>query len=85
MSPFINAQQYISVQTLKEKYVTLYIVQGIEEDQVKTKLKRIDEVQELKWIDVNEFMQEALKFGMQNPNLSVLQQNFNQSKEKAVW
>lgn len=52
---------------------------------MKTKLKRIDEVQELKWIDVNEFMQEALKFGMQNPNLSVLQQNFNQSKEKAVW
>jgi len=38
---------------------------------VKTKLNRIDEVQELKWIPISEFLQEALKFGMQNPNLSV--------------
>ena len=71
VAPYINAQQYISVQTLKEKYVTLYIIQ-IDETNVKTKLKRIDEVQELKWIPLTEFMQEALKFGMQNPNLSAI-------------
>jgi mRNA-decapping enzyme subunit 2 len=55
VSTHINASQFISVQTLKEKYVTLYIIQ-IDETNVQTKLKKIDEVQELKWIPVSEFM-----------------------------
>lgn len=31
VEPYINENQFISVQTLKEKYVKLYIIQGIEE------------------------------------------------------
>ena len=39
-------------------------------------------MQELKWIPVSEFMQEALKFGMQNPNLSALTAA---AGDKAIW
>ena len=50
---------------------------------MQTKLNRIDEVQELKWIPLSEFLQEALKFGMQNPNLSVQQARIQ--GEKQTW
>lgn len=55
---------------MKGKWVKLYLVTGINEADVDTKLKNIDEVQEVKWIPVAEFLGEALKFGMANPHIS---------------
>jgi len=60
------------MQTLRTKWVTLYLVKGVQESSVK-RLKKVDEVQEVKWIPVSEFLRETLKFGMQNPNQSQIQ------------
>jgi hypothetical protein len=57
------------MQTLRTKWVKLYLVKGVKEESVK-RLKKISEVQEAKWIPVSEFLRETLKFGMANPNQS---------------
>ena len=44
VSGHINPERYIKVQTLKNKWIKLYLVMGINESQVNTKLKNIDEV-----------------------------------------
>lgn len=63
VSSFIRADQYISVQTMKEKTVKLFIV-VMDEQLFSTKLKRVYEVQAAEWIRLDRFLGEALKFGM---------------------
>ena len=72
----------MKVETIKHRMVTLFMVEGIDKEAVKSKPSLSEEDHELQWIPVAEYMQETLK---QNTIDSVLSNNSNSTKYCAYY
>lgn len=70
VSGYIRRDRFIQMQTIKGKWVKLFII-TIDEDLVNMRLKSTNEVQAIKWISVIKYLSESLKFGMRHPNQSM--------------
>ena len=57
----INVEQFVKVETIKHRMVTLFFVEGIDTDSVRKKILQNEEDHDLKWIPVSEYIQETLK------------------------
>ena len=57
----INVDQWVKVETIKHRMVTLFFVEGIETDSVRQKYISQEEEHDLHWIPVSEYIQETLK------------------------
>jgi len=57
----INVDQFVKVETIKHRMVTLFFVDGIDVDSVRAKPVLSEEDHDLKWIPVSEYIQETLK------------------------
>jgi hypothetical protein len=49
------------METIKNRIVTLFYVEGIDESAVRQKPISREEVQELKWIPIHEYIQETMR------------------------
>ena len=78
----INVDQFVKVETIRNRMVSLFFVEGIETDSVRKKILINEEDHDLKWIPVSEYIQETLK---QNTIESVLQSNTNNPKYCAYY
>lgn len=78
----INVNQFVKVETIKHRMVTLYFVEDIEEDSVRAKPVLSEEDHDLQWIPVSEYIKETLK---QNTVDSVLSNNSNAAKYCAYY
>ena len=78
----INVDQFVKVETIKYRMVTLFFVEGIDTDSVRAKPVLSEEDHDLKWIPVSEYIAETLK---QNTIDSVLSNNANSVKYCAYY
>jgi len=57
----INASQFVRVETISKRMVTLFFVEGIDEKAVQKTPNSQIEVNERSWIPVQDYIQETLK------------------------
>lgn len=78
----INVDQFVKVETIKHRMVTLFFVEGIDEQAVRAKPILSEEKHDLKWIPVSEYIRETLK---QNTVDSVLSNSAHTAKYCAYY
>ena len=52
----INVDQFVKVETIRNRMVSLFFVEGIETDSVRKKILINEEDHDLKWIPVSEYI-----------------------------
>ncbi|CDW76379.1 mrna-decapping enzyme 2 [Stylonychia lemnae] len=63
--PYIDENQFIKIETIKNKFVTLYLIQNIDEHNSNIKPIRSAEVQKVEWIDTKFYLQQSLISGIE--------------------
>lgn len=63
--PYLDENQFIKMETIRNKVVTLYIVKDLDEATTKFKLKGTAEVQKIEWIDTKFYLQQTLVSGIE--------------------
>lgn len=61
ITPFIRKDRFIQIQTMKDKWVKLFLV-VLDEELIQGKLKNTVEVQDFRWISVKDYLVETLNF-----------------------
>ena len=63
--PYIDENQFIKIETIKNKFVTLFMVKDIDEETSNIKPVRSAEIKGVEWIDTRFYLQQSLLSGIE--------------------
>eukprot|EP00347_Sterkiella_histriomuscorum_P013761 403363471 len=67
--PYIEEDQFIKIETIKNKFVTLYLVKDIDTKNYNVKRVRSAEVQKVEWIDTKFYLEQTLLSGVEEQQM----------------
>ena len=67
--PYIDESQFIKIETIPGKFVTLYLIKDLDENNESIKAARSAEVKRIEWIDTRFYLQQSLMSGIEEQQI----------------